>query len=440
LNVLLITFSFPPAGGVGVLRALSLAKYLPENGIRVDVLTARNAPAVGKDLSLLQQVPSEVQVHRTWTLDLPFWLRKSVKKAITGGKASSPSTASQSSSKKNPLRRWIGNLLLPDPQIGWLPFALPAAARIIRKRSIDAVLITVPPYSSVRLVTKLRRLFPDLPIVLDFRDEWLSTTIDLVSFNNNSRARMIARKTESEGVRDATSVVMVTEAARRELQARYPDIPAEKFLCINNGYDVAPPTEQTYSRPGQGQQIVLTYIGTVYGSTAPGTFVEAVLALPPEIRSRLRVRYIGHIETPAYREQLLSLGETIELKGFIPQAEALAAIRSTDYLLLITHDRINVAAKFYDYLGGGKPILAAVHPEGDVRRLLEETHSGQWADSGDPQAIRRMLEEAVTSFNLAAKPNFERIASYHRRPLTARYAAILKQLVEDKRKKGRALP
>ena len=35
MNLLLITFSFPPAGGVGVLRALSLAKYLPENGIRV---------------------------------------------------------------------------------------------------------------------------------------------------------------------------------------------------------------------------------------------------------------------------------------------------------------------------------------------------------------------------------------------------------------------
>jgi hypothetical protein len=440
LNLLLITFSFPPAGGVGVLRALSLAKYLPENGIRVDVLTARNAPAVGKDLSLLQQVPPEVQVHRTWTLDLPFWLRKSVKKALAGGKAKPSSTASQTSSRGgNPLKRWIGNLLLPDPQIGWLPFALPAAARIIRERSIDAVLVTVPPYSSVRLVTKLRRLFPELPIVLDFRDEWLSTTIDLVSFNNNSRARTVAQKTESEGVRDATSVVMVTEAARRELQARYPGIPAEKFLCINNGYDATPPTEQTYSRPGQGKQIVLTYIGTVYGSTAPGTFVEAVLSLPPEIRSRLRVRYIGHIETPTYREQLLSLGETVELKGFIPQAEALAAIRSTDYLLLITHDRINVAAKFYDYLGGGKPILAAVHPDGDVRRLLEETHSGQWADSADPQAIRRMLEEAVTSSDLAVKPDFGRIAAYHRRPLTARYAAILKSLIEAKQKKEKAL-
>lgn len=431
MNLLLITFSFPPAGGVGVLRALSLAKYLPENGIRVDVLTARNAPAVGRDLTLLQQVPSEVLVHRTWTLDLPFWLRKSVKKAVTGRKTAS-AAAPAARKSGNPLKRVIGNLLLPDPQIGWLPFAVPAAARMIRERSIDAVLVTVPPFSSVKLVTRLRKLFPTLPLVLDFRDEWLTTTLDLVSFNNNPRARKVASATEREAVYAATSVVLVTEAARRELQSRYPEVSPEKFLCIPNGYDAPPPSTIDLPAASQPlrQKIVLTYIGTVYGSTAPGSFVEAVQGLPDMLRSRLHIRYIGHIEDPAYREQLLSLGETIELKGFVPQAEALAAIQDTDYLLLITHDRINVAAKFYDYLGGGKPILGAVHPEGDVRRLLEETRAGHWAPVDDPAAIRRMLIEVLESSSSSIRPDYGRIAAYHRRPLTARYASLLKELVK----------
>ncbi len=176
---------------------------------------------------------------------------------------------------------------------------------------------------------------------------------------------------------------------------------------------------------------MLTYIGSVYGSTDPGSFIEAVRALPEAVRSRLHVRFIGHIEAPEYREQLLSLADTIELKGFVPQAEALAAIRDTDYLLLITHDRINVAAKFYDYLGGGKPILGAVHPQGDVRRLLEETRAGNWADVGDPQSIRRMLIEAIEASGTFREPDFGRIAEYHRRPLTARYASLLRGLVES---------
>jgi len=414
--------------------------------VRVDVLTARNAPAVGKDFTLLRQVPETVTVHRCWTLDLPFWLRKSVKKAITGGRGkpssatapqpgSSASTAASvpaSSKRGNPLKQLIGNLLLPDPQVGWLPFALPAAVRIIRRRQIDAVLITVPPFSSVKLVPRLRKLFPSLPILVDFRDEWISTTLDLMSFNSNSRARTVALETERDAVRDATAVVLVTEAARRELQTRYPNVPADKFLCIPNGYDLTPPSAESPqpARRPQGQKITLTYIGTVYGSTAPGSFVEAIRGLPEAVRSRIHLRFIGHIETPAYREQLISLGDTIELKGFVPQAEALAAIQDTDYLLLITHDRINVAAKFYDYLGGGRPILGAVHPQGDVRRLLEETRAGMWADVDDPDAIRGMLMEAVEAASSRQQPDFERIAAYHRRPITATYAATLKQLVE----------
>lgn len=441
MNVLLITFSFPPAGGVGVLRALSFAKYLPENGVRVDVLTARNAPAVGRDMSLLKQVPPEVTVHRTWTLDLPFALRKGVKKLLSGrgGRASgakappiAPKAADVKSPQEtgNPLKRMIANLLLPDPQVGWLPFAFPAARRIIRRRKIDVVLITVPPFSTVALATRLRKVFPSLPIVVDFRDEWLTTTINLVSFNKNERARAVAYKAEAEAVRDATAVVAVTEAARREIQSRYPAEDPRKFLCVPNGFDTTPVVRPPAESLGLDRKVILTYIGSVYGSTDPATFIQAVLGLPHAIRNRLHIRYIGHIETAAYREALLSLGANIELKGFVPQAEALRAIEDTTYLLLITHDRINVAAKFYDYLGGGKPILAAIHPDGDVRRLLEETRAGSWADVHDAAAIQRMLTEAVSHAELGqtTQPDLDRIASYHRRALAQRYAALLSGL------------
>ena len=435
MNVLLITFSFPPAGGVGVLRALSLAKYLPKDNIRVDVLTARNAPSVGRDRSLLQQVPEAVTVHRTWTLDLPFALRKALKSLVGGsGQSFAPAVISPAvptrRSLKQRLRTLIGNLLLPDPQIGWLPFALPAARRIVRRRSIDAIVLTVPPFSTALLVARLRKHFPALPIVLDFRDEWLSTTLDLVSFNKNQRARTVAQQAEAQAVSFATTVVTVTEAARRELLGRYPDQDPARFVCIPNGFDTALPLPVSRPPAPLADRIVLTYIGSVYGSTDPTRFVDAVLALPPDLRRRLHIRYIGHIETPALRASLLRLGDTLRLQGFIPQAEALRAIDSTDYLLLITHDRINVAAKFYDYLGGGKPIVAAVHPGGDVRRLLEETGAGIWADIGNVDAIRAMLLRLLVenSATVVPIPDHDRIAGYHRRPLAARYATLLKSL------------
>ena len=443
MNLLLITFSFPPAGGVGVLRALSLAKYLPQNGIRVDVLTARNAPAVGKDLSLLQQVPDAVTVHRTWTLDLPFALRKAVKKLLGGGiqpaapaaPASSVQAAPQPR-KGNPLKRIVSNLLLPDPQIGWLPFAFRAARRIIRLRQIDAVLITVPPFSSARLTTLLHRHFPDLPIILDFRDEWLTTTINLVSFNSNQRAREVAHRVEGEAVRDATAVVAVTQAAQRELVGRYPAEDPRKFLYIANGFEVRAASATTAPAPRQDGRTVLTYMGTVYGSTDPTSFVQAVLSLPSVLRERLLIRFIGHVETPALRATLEQLGNTVDLVGFLPQSAALAALEDSDYLLLITHDHINVSAKFYDYLSSSRPIIAAVHPDGDVRRLLDETGAGAWADVRDSNAIGKLLTSLLDG-QLKLSPETrkpDRIAQYDRRVLAAQYAQTLTGSIQRPRK------
>ena len=103
-----------------------------------------------------------------------------------------------------------------------------------------------------------------------------------------------------------------------------------------------------------GKPIMLTYLGSVYGSTEPTSFVEAVLSLPEEIRSQLRVRFVGHFERSVYRETLLRLGDTVELIGFLPQAEALGLLNQTDFVLLISHDPVNVSAKFYDYLCAGQ--------------------------------------------------------------------------------------
>jgi len=430
LNVLLVTYSFPPAGGVGVLRAASLARYLPAEEIRLDVLTTRNASAVGTDSTLLRAIPPDVTVHRTMTLDLPFGIKKRIKRMITGARSNGgKAAASVTPAKPSFLKTLLQDLLLPDPQVTWLPVLSRAARRIVKERNIGLVLITVPPFSSALLVEKLRREFPQLPIVLDFRDEWLSTTIDLVSFSRSRRAQKLARAAEQDAVRSATTVVAVTEAARREIRNRYPQQPESKFQLIPNGFDgTRQPAALPFTAMRAGDKIVLTYVGTIYGSTDPTALVEAVQSLPAEIKGRFKLRFIGHIEEPRYREALLQLGDMVELKGFVPQSEALAAMNDADYALLITHDPLNVAAKFYDYIGSGKPILATVHPEGDVRRLLEGLKAGWWAGSRDVEGIRQLFIDAAgrgVQVREMFEPDRDNIARYERKVLARRYAALL---------------
>ena len=39
----------------------------------------------------------------------------------------------------------------------------------------------------------------------------------------------------------------------------------------------------------------------------------------------------------------------------------------------------------------GNRFLHSIHPEGDIRKLLDETGAGYWADSKDPEAINTLL-------------------------------------------------
>jgi hypothetical protein len=122
----------------------------------------------------------------------------------------------------------------------------------------------------------------------------------------------------------------------------------------------------------------------------------------------------------------------VELKGFLPQREALATMDQTDYVLLINHDHLNVSGKFYDYVGAGKPILGCVHPEGETRRLFDELQAGWWAAHYDVEGIRQLFVDAAArgdSLHREFQPNTVKIAQYERRVLARRYAALLHSIV-----------
>ena len=140
----------------------------------------------------------------------------------------------------------------------------------------------------------------------------------------------------------------------------------------------------------------------------------------------------GISRSPVSARRFLQLGDMVELKGFLPQREALAMMNETDYVLLLNHDPLNVGGKFYDYVGGGKPILGAVHAEGESCRLLEELRAGWWADIESVEGIRQLfLDAAKRGDPLLSefRPDQDKIDQYERRALAKRYAALLRSIV-----------
>jgi len=418
-KLLLISYVFPPFGGIPVQRALNFAKYLPAEGVEVHVLTARNAAAPIRDESLLAHVPSGVRVHRVFTPEPPFYFRKRVWEMFFGGRnAAAPAAAptQPEGGLKAKLKDAVRHRLLPDPQVLWKPFAVRAGARIIERYGIDTVMTTAPPFSVLMTGIELKRRFPQVRLVSDFRDEWLRFLLADFEFQSGDFARQQAEQIERETIEASDVVLAVTDSSLEEIRSRYPAEPGRKWAMVPNGYD--PENFAAVPPPGPGApgRMVVGHMGTAYKTASPRYYLDAVDRLPEAIRSRIETRFIGRIaETEAGIFD--NRKSAVRLLGFQPQKEALRLAAESDYLLLTMTNDFSLPGKLFEYFALGRPVLALSPPGGEVDRILKATRGGWCAPHDDSEAIGRMLEQAWARLDRGEReftPDWEEIRKYER--------------------------
>jgi glycosyltransferase involved in cell wall biosynthesis len=425
-KLLLISCYFPPAGGIGVQRALSLARYLPESGFRVFVLTGSSSvPSLDK--GLMKLIPENVQVHRTWTLEPPFHLRKKLWSRVNSPGATPATRNSIAAATKAILTRKIKQLVCPDPQVLWYPFAIRRASKLIREQKIQTVLVTAPPFSSFLIVNELKRRFPHLRTIADIRDEWLTYFAKEFAFRDDTYVASHAAQIERATVESCDRVVSVTAASLNLIRSRYPSQPSHKFVLIPNGYD--PGTFSEFrARPHQTGKLVVSYTGTVYNPSSPKTYLDALDGLP-QIRSDIQTRFVGRIAEEFDRSVFDGRQSSIRFFDFVPQKDAVRFMEESDVLLLPWVDRVNIPGKVFEYLMTGKPILALCYPDSELARVIKDTASGWCVNPEDIGAIQRALIEI---HSLGGKypftRNWEAIRRYERPRLAAEYAGLIREV------------
>ena len=433
-KLLIISYLFPPMGGIGVQRAISLCKYLPQHGFDIHVLTASNAGGPVVDKGLLRLVPASVTVHSAFTPEIPFALRHRIWGMLRGEReAHSPASPSSNQPGARPVSRPTSlptriaqRLLCPEPEVMWIPFALSKARKIIREHGIDCVLVTAPPFSAFIAGTQLKQDFPQIAYIADFRDEWLTFYINNNEFQNNPHARRRAVIIERETVEAADLVVAVNESSLEEIRKRYPQQDPLKFQCVPNGYD--PDVFADFQPRSHGtKDLLITHVGTVHGTATARFFVQALHQLPSEIRSRIKARFVGRI-IDTERSWLAQQGDSIEVLGFIPQKDAVRHMEDCDFLLMTMTDNLSMPGKFYEYLATGKPILAIASRNSIAHRTMLETGAGWCAEPDDPEGIQRMI---LRAFDAVSKRPFQWkhdpviVRDYQRPALVARYAELI---------------
>lgn len=413
-RVLVVTYFFPPAGGVGVQRTLKYVTYLPRWGWEPVVVAPADPAFPVRDASLLATLAPELEVHRTASLEpgrLPSIAARLLSRRHQRGSGAVvvdlTASSAQGSLSLRLLRKasvlwnriWAV-LLFPDGVIAWLPFAVRSGLMAHRRRPVDVIYSSAAPIST-HLAAGLIKRYTGRPWVADFRDPWIGNPF---AAPLSRPKRWMQRRMERWIVERADRVIVAVDLMRVQLAERYPDL-ADKFVHIPNGYDRSDLIGIEPAPPPRPGGFHLLYAGSLYRPKELEAFllgVERLLARRPDLRQRLKVDFVGRVndanaKAAAEFDTPERLGGIIGFEGFMPRPKALARMAGADALLQLMPDiagaEIFVGGKLTEYLAFDRPILA-VMPRGEGRALVEGLPTGIVADV-EPASVADALERLL---------------------------------------------
>jgi glycosyltransferase involved in cell wall biosynthesis len=409
-NLLIVSYDFPPVGGVAVRRLLQTIKYLESFGWNMTILTTDAEPETRSlyDPELFAQLPPSACCVRAL---LPGFMAHA-------------------------------RLLILNPTTRWIPFAIWQGWRSIRRTQFGAILATAPVFQNLVVGGVLKEL-TGVPLVLEFRDAW---TAGPLRAERPFRKRILDSALESWLIRRADKVIAATESVTQDFANRYGYAASQgKFLTIANGYDES---ERTLAASPVPEHMAnrsifrIVYAGSLYGVRTPRYFLAAVRVLldrRPDLRPRLRLTFVGHSSRFADGETIedhinrYGLMENVERTGFVSRKESLQYLSRADLLLLLVgivpaerRRMYGLSAKVFDYVLAQKPVLA-VAEEGLTADFVRASQIGEVVSHFDQEGIIHAIERAIESV-FYYRPAATMLRQYDCSRLTRRLEAVLLSL------------
>ena len=427
-RLLVISYYFPPTPTVGSVRVGGLAKYLPEHGWEVTVVTPRRLGRGNQAGRVLETADADLGVGLKRLLGFPG--DAALKDAIAG--ASSPLARPTSARLVEVVKALVA---IPDTNRGWIRIAERAALRRAAEQRFDAILSTSPPPSAHvaagRVAARSR-----LPWVADLRDLW--------SDDRNSLApgwrRQIDRRLEVRTFRGAAALVTVSEPLAQALRDLHPGLPVRTIL---NGFD----PEEVGLADRLTPEFTLTHTGTFYqGRRDPSLLFETLARMLADgrlPRERVRVRlYARHEPWVAELVRRFALDDVVELLEWTARREALRAQQESQVLLLLhwggEREEGVFTGKIFEYLAARRPVLMVGGGAGVLSELLDRTGAGVHVI--DRAGLERQLEtwwrEFAATGSVAWRGRDELVEPFSHRRMAREFAALLDEVCERGRAAG----
>jgi glycosyltransferase involved in cell wall biosynthesis len=433
-KVLIITYYWPPSGGAGVQRWLKFVKYLPLYNWKPIVYTVDNGDIPVEDLSLLKDIPDNTTVLKT-----PIWEPYDFYRKFTGlGKDEKLNTGFPGKSGKSTFKQkmavWLrGNIFIPDARMFWIKPSVKYLKEYLYKNSVDVIVSTGPPHSLHLIALKLKKEFPEIKWVADFRDPW--TNIDFyLDLNLSKWADKKHHRLELKVIEEADEVVSIGKTMNEELIEIYKTNnqgkPVEKFNVITNGFDEDDVLKSTVEKD---KKFTIAHIGTIAKSRNPKILWEVLQELISEyneFKADLELKLVGKIDAVAL-ESIAEYGikNNVNLIDYLPHDKVIEEQMKSRVLLLIVNNTPNakgiLTGKFFEYLATKNPILAIGPVDGDLSEIINETRCGYISGFQDKEGLKKNILSLYSDFkNHKSLTSGADIEKYSRKLLSSKMANV----------------
>ncbi len=415
-KVLVIAYYYPPLGLSGVQRTLKFTKYMKQYGWEPTVITTGKIAYFAYDESLLTEAENAgINIIRTEAFNPNSVLKKGIVKM--------PSTWIMKL-----FSRISKTLFIPDNKIFWSRKAAKTAKKLLAQNMFDAIFVSVPPFSSITKMLKLKEQF-NIPLFVDYRDAWLTNQF---RFYPTPFHRYLHKKLEDKTLRTVDRTIVVNRAVKEDLLNEY------KFLSFNDvdifthGFDPED-FEKVKPLPKEHDKMILTYSGIFYEDITPKYILKAVKKITlekPDIASNIELHFVGHFKQENRKiVKKLKLENFVKELGYLTHIETVRRIISSDVLwLMLPNDskmRNVTPGKLFEYFGAKKPILGCL-PEGVSKKALQEYGAGFFTKPNDVEGIKNEIINIYKLYlsNNLPKPNLEYVKKHNRTLLTEKLTKI----------------
>lgn len=397
-KVLIITYYWPPAGGITVLRCLKIAKYLRDFGWEPVIFTASNAQYPYLDPANNAEIPEGITVLRQ-----PIFEPLHLFKKLSGRKASDPLTnvvhvRDKKAKLADRLGIWIrANFFIPDARALWIRPSVKYLTQYLKDHPVDAIFSDGPPHTNTAIACELKKR-TGIPWLADFQDPW--TQVDYYPLLGiKGRADRIHREMEQDVFRTADAMTIASPSWKTDLES----IGAKHVSVLYYGYDEA---DFENIEPMKSDVFTIIHTGLLGFDRLPDPLIDALAELKlesPERVRNIRVIQFGELDySVKQRFEQAGLAEVLQIGGIIPRKEALKALVSAGLLLLPLNKAENakgrMPGKFYEYLRAHRPILALGPEDSDVASILRETGHGRMHDYSDSKGTKATLIAAFEAW------------------------------------------